>query len=860
MENKLEDESSNTSEVELPLPPDLLDDIEAGMSTLPSDLPVMRVNCSCSPQGDEMSRITANTDNIDEGDLMYDGHDLTKTSVAGGTEQTSDDNEECPRPTGAASSNISLTPSLRAAAPTPLRSSRRLSLPGAFRMGLGGVTVPATDEISRDESQSVESVGFQTHNAHEAMNEVLIEATLVSDQSIVTDDECRPRRQSDSMQFSIAASNQPDVALVEATPLHRFCLCDMLGNWKAICFIILVIIAIVAVAATIERNRLAGNLALEPPPQEVKDPSILEDLSTVAPPSVLTTPITPTPTALHVSSVSILSVLEEAEIPLKYPSEAPIQGAEGSSAGAEKPPEQSFVLAPILSPTKAPTLEPTTRAPMLAPTEAPSFTPSNHQRTETPSSEPVPTTLALAEAPSFIPSNHQVTETPSSGPVPPMLALSEAPSFIPSNHQVTETPTSAPTLIKLPLPEYTLQALNNPRSPQSLALDWLFEDPKQLEYSTDKQIQRFALATFYFALNGELWMNRTNWLSYDFDECLWHTDLEPQERVCVTATTPVQDSEYQALVMHTNDMVGNLPKETWLLTSLSTVALFEQPVRGELPEEVGSLTNMKDLTLRQLVLTGSLPSTLGRLGQLTSLKMDKNWFHGSIPSEFGRMENIQHIYLSRNNLSGPLPSDLGVLPNLEVLSIHSNAISGMIPTELGLLPKLQKAYLSNNQFTGVLPLELITELTASSLQILDLGNNKISGTLPASLGLLTNAHTLDLYGNQITGSLPTELGLLENVSSILLDSNHLTGTVPSQLGLLTNLDALSLENNALSGSLPEEICNLKMINQNIIIIVDCSDVSCSCDCCGCNCGITSGSGEVTLTSRVANDLHQSTLP
>ena len=96
----------------------------------------------------------------------------------------------------------------------------------------------------------------------------------------------------------------------------------------------------------------------------------------------------------------------------------------------------------------------------------------------------------------------------------------------------TEAPDPKSLVLPL-LPNHTLEHLNDPESPQSLALDWIHQDPSLPDYEPFRIHQRFALATLYFATGGTLdknaqnatdaWQLGTHWLSYDHHECDWVT-------------------------------------------------------------------------------------------------------------------------------------------------------------------------------------------------------------------------------------------------------------------------------------------------------------------------------------------------
>ncbi len=150
------------------------------------------------------------------------------------------------------------------------------------------------------------------------------------------------------------------------------------------------------------------------------------------------------------------------------------------------------------------------------------------------------------------------------------------------------------------------------------------------------------------------------------------------------------------------------------------------------------------------------------------------------------------------------------------LILGNNGLSGEIPAELGLLEHLRRLMLHNNQptrkgeepnqLTGSIPSELGS---LESLEVLWLPNNELTGSIPPELGHLENLRSLLLFGNQLTGSIPPELGHLEDLSGLHLYDNQLTGSIPPELGSLKNLWQLSLYNNDLTGSIPPELGSLE---------------------------------------------------
>ena len=132
------------------------------------------------------------------------------------------------------------------------------------------------------------------------------------------------------------------------------------------------------------------------------------------------------------------------------------------------------------------------------------------------------------------------------------------------------------------------------------------------------------------------------------------------------------------------------------------------------------------------------------------------------------------------------------------LQLVANRLSGSLPPSLGNLTHLTWLDFNGNDFSGVLPSSL-GNLT--HLEVLWLERNSFSGVLPSSLGNLTNLVGLDLSSNDFSGSLPSSLGNLTHLIGLDLGRNQFSGVLPSSLGNLTNLLYLGLYNTQLCAPL-----------------------------------------------------------
>ncbi|CAB9499052.1 Leucine Rich Repeat [Seminavis robusta] len=425
----------------------------------------------------------------------------------------------------------------------------------------------------------------------------------------------------------------------------------------------------------------------------------------------------------------------------------------------------------------------------------------------------------------------------------------------------TSTPSAAPTMslegtIKVLLEEETLSALADPESPQFRAFEWLFEDPNLPSYSDARLRQKFALASLYYATSGETWLDNTNWLDHSIHDCEWYNAPDFAQKAMMDSiyqgymsefspsTEPPpprcnEDGMYQHLWLDKNDLVGILPEELYMLTSLQTLslgynqlegslgshigqladlegmAIFDQPPGG-IPSEIGLLTKLRGLLLTNSNHQGPLPAELWQLRNLEQLVLtDHAQMRGTISTEVGMLSKLNWFVIDNSDISGTLPTELGQIEPLEWIVLGRARLSGYIPSELGSHPNKQHLHLDRNDLVGTMPSELGL---LSSLFRLSFWDNHITGTVPSELGLLKNLeHALDLGRNLLTGVIPTELGMLADLHDLLLDHNHLSGQIPSEFGELASLRITKLANNSLSGSVPVELSSLQQTLHSLLL-------------------------------------------
>lgn len=135
------------------------------------------------------------------------------------------------------------------------------------------------------------------------------------------------------------------------------------------------------------------------------------------------------------------------------------------------------------------------------------------------------------------------------------------------------------------------------------------------------------------------------------------------------------------------------------------------------------------------------------------------------------------VRLPAVGFSGEIPvNTISRISTLQILSLRSNRISGNFPADFANLKNLSMLYLQFNDFSGPLP----TDFSAwKNLTVINLSNNQFSGSMPSSLSRLSLLSALNLANNSLSGAIP-DLGL-PNLEQLDLSNNDLTGVVPKTL-------------------------------------------------------------------------------
>ena len=264
---------------------------------------------------------------------------------------------------------------------------------------------------------------------------------------------------------------------------------------------------------------------------------------------------------------------------------------------------------------------------------------------------------------------------------------------------------------------------------------------------------------------------------------------------CLSGELPAEISKATSLKfiqLSDNRLSGNLVQ---LPTSIIYFIISNNRLTGEIPHVICNVSFLERLDISNNGFSGKILQCLGNFSNhLRELDLQMNSFHGTIPITLANSSFLQYLAFSDNDLEGPLPRSLVNCKTLEVLDLGNYKISDFFPYWLGALPNLVVLVLKSNKFHGPIGNHNTSGKFFNGLEILDIRNNKINDFFPYWLEALHNIHVLVLKSNRFHGPIGNH-----NTSGIfffkllILDLSHNKFIGPLPINYFENLNAMKIK-------------------------------------------------------------------
>jgi len=408
--------------------------------------------------------------------------------------------------------------------------------------------------------------------------------------------------------------------------------------------------------------------------------------------------------------------------------------------------------------------------------------------------------------------------------------------------------------------------LKDSLSPQYKAYSWLVE--KNYEPTSDiLTIQRYALATLYFATAGAGWHNTSGWMTVD-NECSWFGVTACNQRNMVTE-----------LALNENYLVGTIPLELSHLRMIESIDLSGNDLYGTIPTQLGWFEELEWLSLADNFLSGNVPSELGNIFTLSEVYLHFNDLEGDVPEQIcelrptaiGESDETTGLIEFWNDCGDDLPQvscpencctrcftaddaeasysptyEPTVIPTMNptvddvpallenddlrlFLIEHMDGFEDSLSTEnIGTAQYEAYLWLANSNNLDELDVFQRVQrfgLVAFYLSTTAESDWKISNRWKTEqseckwYGITCDddeitVTEISLPRNRMSGTLPPEIalvGLGGKIEKLDLSSNQIGGAIPPQIGDLKNIEILNLRGNDFEGEVPTEIGNLSKL-------------------------------------------------
>jgi Leucine-rich repeat (LRR) protein len=234
--------------------------------------------------------------------------------------------------------------------------------------------------------------------------------------------------------------------------------------------------------------------------------------------------------------------------------------------------------------------------------------------------------------------------------------------------------------------------------------------------------------------------------------------------------------------------------------------LQSNKLSGSIPSSLSRLTRLQSLDLNRNSMTGSIPAFIGPLRQLQFLDLSLNRLTGAFPSDFcswtqaDRSHPLSSLLIKLNRISGTLNFSSCIF--LSFLDASSNNLTSVVAPPG--YSKLNIVSLGNNSILDFSSLLASNYIVDMNVDYQGWSPAVLAPTIP-DVSQLQQIRSLSMVNNSLRGSLPSDLFSINSLQVLNLGNNFLTGTIPVIEAPLQKLD---LNYNFLSGTIPQSMVQM----------------------------------------------------
>ncbi|XP_031098263.1 receptor-like protein 9DC3 [Ipomoea triloba] len=269
--------------------------------------------------------------------------------------------------------------------------------------------------------------------------------------------------------------------------------------------------------------------------------------------------------------------------------------------------------------------------------------------------------------------------------------------------------------------------------------------------------------------------------------------------------------------LSSNNLEGTIPSFFFELQRLTSLYLSSNKFSGQIIDLQNAVTSqLQYLDLSNNNLEGTIPSFFFQFQNLISLHLSSNKFNGTVYlTKFRNPRNLESLDFSHNSLVVDInigAEELAFLPQFSDLMLASCNLQ-KFPTFLKNQSSLVLLDLSSNNLSSM-PLDIGDQLP--NVIFFSIANNRVSGRISPSWCHATSLQVLDLSNNTLYGTVQPCLVQNNSILSVLnLKGNHLSGEIPQMFPDNCSLETLDLSQNHLHDKIPTSLVNctkLKVLN------------------------------------------------